>query len=122
VPTKIELVQGMEAAAFSGDWELFKTFFSEDVHYRVGNTAEVRGRQAVEDYLKRMLANHLAISELKIREAVETENEVILELNMAGLRIRDNRQVSYPCVDVYRFAGDKIQDWRVYAIEPTFVA
>jgi ketosteroid isomerase-like protein len=122
VSTKIELVQAMEAAAFSGNWELFKTFFAEGVHYRVGNTTELRGRQAVVDYLKRMLASDLAISELKIREAVETENEVVLELNMRGLRVRDNRNVSYPCVDVYRFDGDKIRDWRVYAIEPTFVA
>jgi limonene-1,2-epoxide hydrolase len=122
VSTKIEMVQRMEAAAFSGDWELFKTFFAEGVYYRVGNTAEVRGRQGVVDYLKRMLANDLAINDLRIKEAWETENEVVLELNMAGLRVRDNKYVSYPCVDVYRFEGDKIRDWRVYAIEPTFVA
>jgi ketosteroid isomerase-like protein len=122
VSTKIELVQRMEAAAFAGDWELFKSFFAEGAYYRVGNTAEVRGRQAIVDYLMRMLANDLAISDLQIREAWETENEVILELNMKGLRMRDNRNVSYPCVDVYRFEGDKIRDWRVYAIEPTFVA
>jgi ketosteroid isomerase-like protein len=122
VSTKIELVQRMEAAAFAGDWELFKSFLAEGAYYRVGNTAEVRGRQAIVDYLMRMLANDLAISDLQIREAWETENEVILELNMKGLRMRDNRNVSYPCVDVYRFEGDKIRDWRVYAIEPTFVA
>jgi ketosteroid isomerase-like protein len=120
--TKIELVQRMEAAAFAGDWQLFKSFLAEDAYYRVGNTAEARGRQAIVDYLKRMLANDLAISDLQIRQAWETENEVILELNMQGLRIRDRRNVAYPCVDVYRFEGDKIRDWRVYAIEPTYVA
>ena len=112
----------MEAAAFSGDWQRFKSFLAEDAYYRVGNTAEARGRQAIVDYLKRMLANDLAISDLQIRQAWETENEVILELNMQGLRIRDRRNVAYPCVDVYRFEGDKIRDWRVYAIEPTYVA
>ncbi len=112
----------MEAAAFSGDWELFKSFLAEGVYYRVGNTAEVRGPQAVVDYLKRSLANDLAINDLQIRSDFETENEVILELKMQGLRWRDNRHVSYPCVDVYRFDGDKIRDWRVYAIEPTYVA
>jgi hypothetical protein len=40
---------------------------------------------------------------------------------MAGLRFSDNKQVSYPCIDVYRFDGDKIRDWRVYAVEQTFV-
>ena len=120
--TKIELVQQMEAAAFTGNWELFKSFLADDAYYRVGNTTEVRGRQAIVDYLMRLLANNLAINDLQIRAAWETENEVILELNMKGLRIRDNRNVTYPCVDVYRFEGDKIRDWRVYAIEQTFVA
>ena len=112
----------MEAAGFAGDWELFTSFLADDVCYRVGNAAEVRGRQAVVDYLAGLFANHLAINDLQIRAAWETETEVILELNMKGLRIRDNRNVAYPCLDVYRFEGDKIRDWRVYAIEPTFVA
>jgi limonene-1,2-epoxide hydrolase len=118
---KIELVQAMEAAAFSGDWEVFKSFLADDVYYKVGNTAEVRGPQAVVNYLKKLLSTELAINDLQIRAAWETENEVILELNMKGLRIRDNKNVAYPCVDVYRFDGDKIRDWRVYSIEPTYV-
>ena len=64
----------------------------------------------------------LAINDLQIRAAWESESEVILELNMKGLRFSDNRNVSYPCVDVYRFRGDKVRDWMVYAIEPTYVA
>jgi len=115
------MVQAMEAAAFTGDWNTFKSYLAPDVYYRVGNTAEVRGPQAVVEYLKKMLATELAINELKIRAAWETQDTVVLELNMRGLRHSDNETVSYPCVDVYRFEGDKIRDWRVYAVEPTFV-
>jgi hypothetical protein len=122
VPTKIEMVQAMEAAAFTGNWDVFKSYLADDIHYRVGNTAEVRGSQAVVDYLARLMSRELAINDLKIKAAWESETEVILELNMQGLRISDNRTVAYPCVDVYRFRGDKVADWMVYAIEPTFVA
>jgi limonene-1,2-epoxide hydrolase len=122
MPTKIEMVQAMEAAAFSGDWETFKTYLADDVYYKVGNTAEVRGPQAVVDYLIRLLSTDLAINDLQIRAAWETEDTVVLELNMAGLRHRDHKNVAYPCVDIYRFDGDKIKDWRVYSIEPTYVA
>jgi limonene-1,2-epoxide hydrolase len=121
MPTKIEMVQAMEAAAFTGDWETFKGFLTRDVYYKVGNTAEVRGPQAVVDYLIRLLASELTINNLEIRAAWETEDSVVLELNMTGLRHLDNKNVSYPCVDVYRFEGDKIRDWRVYSIEPTYV-
>jgi ketosteroid isomerase-like protein len=122
VPTKLKAVQDMEAAALSGDWEKVKTFFSEDVHYKVGNTAEMRGPQAVVDYLINMLSTELAVSDLQFRNAWETEEAVLLELNMAGLRMKDNRNVAYPCVDLYRFENGKIREWRVYAIEPTFIA
>lgn len=122
MPTKLEMVQTMEAAAFTGDWETFKSYLAPDVYYKVGNTAEVRGRQAVVDYLIKLLSSGLAINDLQIRAAWETDDTVILELNMGGLRYRDNKDVTYPCVDVYRFDDDdKIIDWRVYSIEPTFV-
>ena len=121
MPSKIEMVQTMEAAAFVGDWETFKSYLARDIYYKVGNTAEIRGSQAVVEYMIKLLSTGLAINDLKIRAAWETEDTVVLELNMAGLRFQDNKNVSYPCVDVYRFDGDKIRDWRVYAIEPTFV-
>ena len=121
MPTKLEVVQAMEAAAFSADWEKFKSYFTDNVYYRVGNTVEERGPQAIVDYLIKLRATELAINDLQIREAWETEDTVVLELNMAGLRHRDNKNVAYPCVDVYHFDGDKIKDWRVYSIEPTYV-
>ena len=120
--TKLQAVKDFEAASFAGDWEKAKTFFTDDVYYRVGNTTEMRGPQALVDYLRKMLSTTLAISDLQFRNAWETEDSVILELNMKGTRLRDKANVAYPCVDLYRFKDGKIQDWRVYAIEPTFVA
>jgi ketosteroid isomerase-like protein len=121
VSNKIKAVQDMEAAAFSGDWETFKSYLAPDVQYTVGNTASVKGPQAVVDYLIRLLSTQLAIQDLQMRQGWETEDAVILELKMKGLRMLDNQSVAYPCIDVYRFRGDKIQDWKVYAIEPTYI-
>jgi ketosteroid isomerase-like protein len=122
VSTKLKAVQDLEAAAFSGDWDKVKTFFTGDVYYRVGNTAAVRGPQAVVDYMIKMLSTELAIGDLQFRNAWETEDAVLLELNMKGVRMKDNKSVAYPCVDLYRFKNGKIREWRVYAIEPTFIA
>ena len=120
--SKLQAVKDFETASFSGDWEKAKTYFTDDVYYRVGNTAEMRGPQALVDYLKNMLSTTLAINDLQFRNAWETDDTVILELNMKGVRVRDNANVAYPCVDIYRFQDGKIKDWRVYAIEPTFVS
>lgn len=111
----------MESAAFSGNWDEFKSYLAEDVYYRVGNTAEMRGPQAVVHYMIKLLSTGLAINDLQIKSAWETGDVVILEANMAGLRLRDKQEVAYPCLDICRFSSGKISDWRVYAIEPTFV-
>ena len=121
MPTKIQAVKDMESAAFSGNWQLCKSFLADDIYYRVGNTAELRGAQAVVDFLINMLSTRLAISDLKTRGAWETEDTVILEFDATALRMRDNKNVVFPCLDVYRFGDGYIRDWRVYAIEPTHV-
>jgi hypothetical protein len=121
MPTKLQAVREMESAAFSGNWDEFKRYLAEDVYYRVGNTAEMRGPQAVVNYMITLLSAGLAINDLQTKSAWETDDAVILECNMAGLRLRDKQEVTYPCLDICRFSGGKISDWRVYAIEPTFV-
>jgi ketosteroid isomerase-like protein len=119
--TKVEAVLDMESGAFAGNWDKFKSHLADDVYFRVGNTAELRGPQAVADYMIQMLANRLAINDLKIRSAWDTDDAAIVEFTIGALRFRDNKQVTFPCLDIYRFRGDKISDWRVYAIEPTHI-
>jgi hypothetical protein len=118
---KIEAVQAMEAAAFSGDMELFMTYLTDDVYYRVGNVVEVTGPQAIVDYMGQMMASSLAINDMKIIGAWEIGDTVIVEFNIGGFRYDINQQIRYPCIDIYRFRGNQIRDWRVFAIDPTFV-
>jgi len=118
---KIEAVQAMEAAAFAGDMETFKTYLTDDVYYRVGNATEVIGPQAVVDYMGKMMASSLAINDMKIIGAWEMGDTVVVEFNIGGFRFDINQQIRYPCIDIYRFRGNQIRDWRVYAIDPTFV-
>ena len=119
--TKTEFVLDMEAAAFAGDWEKFKSHLADDVYLRVGNTAEVRGPQAVADFMIEMLRSRLAINDLKKRGSWESPDAVIVEFDVKALRVRDRKDVMFPCLDIYRFQNGKINDWRVFAIEPTHI-
>jgi hypothetical protein len=118
---KIEAVQAMEAAAFSGDMETFMSYLTDDVYYRVGNATEVVGPQAIVDYMGAMMASSLAINDMKIIGAWEIGDTVVVEFNIGGFRYDINQQIRYPCIDIYRFRGNQIRDWRVFAIDPTFV-
>ena len=50
--SKLGVVKAMQAAAFAKDWALFKSYFADQVYYRVGNVTEVKGPEAVASYLR----------------------------------------------------------------------
>lgn len=119
--SKMQAIKEQEAAAFSGNWEKFKSFLANDIYYFVGNQTELHSPQAIVDYMIPFLANDLAIYDLEFLLAYEDENTVVTELSVKAVRKADNKHVVFPTVDIYRYKDGKIQDWRVYACEPTHV-
>jgi ketosteroid isomerase-like protein len=118
----LDTVNAIQAAAFGKDWDRFRSLLADDVTYRVGNVFQATGPRAVADYLRDLPGTEFAIQTIDIRGNWATPSEALAEYTMSGLRLRDNKTVRYPCADLYRFQGDKLRDWRVYPIEPTFVA
>ncbi len=118
--SKQGLVKAMQAAAFAKDWALFRSYFADQVYYRVGNVTEVKGPEGVAAYLRDLPSIGLTITRMDMRGAWETDSVAIAEYTMGGT-LGDGRAVEYPCVDIYRFQGDRFIDWRVYPLEPTFV-
>lgn len=119
--SKMQAIKDMEAAAFSGNWEKFKSYLANDIYYCVGNKTELHSPQAIVDYMIPFLVNELAIYNLEFLLAYEDEKTVVTELSVKAVRKADNKHVVFPTVDIYRYKDGKIQDWRVYAIEPTHV-
>ena len=120
--TKLEAVTEMEQSAFAGNWDKFKSFLAPDIAYRCGNVTDFRGSEGVVDFMKELLSSRLALNDLKVRSAWETNDTVIIEFNMKAVRVGDTKDVEFPCLDIYRFDSDgKINDWRVHAIETTLI-
>ena len=72
--SKLGLVKAMQAAAFAKDWALFKSYFADQVYYRVGNVTEVKGPEAVASYLRDLPSNGLTITRMDVRGAWETDS------------------------------------------------
>ena len=120
--TKLESVTAMEQSAFAGDWNKFGSFLAPDVAFRCGNAEVIRGPEGVVNFMQEMLRSRLALNDLKVRSAWETDDAVIMEFDMKAVRGRDKKNVEFPCLDIYRFGTDgKIHDWRVHAIETTHI-
>jgi ketosteroid isomerase-like protein len=117
----LERIRGIQDAVFAGDWQGFQTFLTAHTRYRVGNAVDLTGASAAAGYLREMLASVLLITDMQPRNTWQVGESVIVEYDMEGKRLIDRTQVRYPCVDLYRFADGKLQDWRVYPIVDQFI-
>jgi ketosteroid isomerase-like protein len=119
--TQLEKVIAMESGAARGNWELFKSFLTEDIYFKVGDSKELVGPQALADYYQQVQSTELRITRVDTRGAWEVENAVIVEMDVQAELINDGNKVEYPSVDVFRFKDGKIQEWRAYPVHQHFV-
>jgi FAD/FMN-containing dehydrogenase/ketosteroid isomerase-like protein len=119
---KMEVLTDFQGAISAGNWELFKTFLTRDAVLRVGNRAEVIGPQAISETLRDLFTRELRATGADFTGVWEPDNSLVVEMNVQATRPSDGRRVEYPCVETYRFEGQKISEWRIYPLEPTLLA
>jgi limonene-1,2-epoxide hydrolase len=114
VTSAVKLVEAMEQAVAAGDKAAAARYLTHDVAYTVGARPVVRGIDAVIAYIAEqgLLARWEGHT---LRAASMTNNTLVVEVQSHFTRVADNHAVSFPCADIYRFKGEKIYDWRVYA-------
>ncbi|ARV57823.1 carboxymuconolactone decarboxylase [Nostocales cyanobacterium HT-58-2] len=106
-------LEQMYEALHAENWDEFMTFFTPNLLYKVGANNPVIGPQACRDLLKHIYQT-LKLTTHNTRGIWEIGNTVILEMDANYIHKQDKRFVQVPCVDIYRFDGDKIYEWRVY--------
>jgi ketosteroid isomerase-like protein len=122
VVSKMEILNAFQGAIVAGDGDLLKSFLTEDAVLRVGNRAEVVGPQAIWDTLLNLFSRELRATNANFTGVWEPDNVLVVEMNVQATRLSDGRAVEYPCVETYRFEGQKISEWRIYPIESTLLA
>jgi ketosteroid isomerase-like protein len=110
----LSFVEGMERAVAQGDRAGAAAHLSEDVSYTVGARPAVRGIDAVFAALAEQgrLARWDGHTFLA---AWYRDDALVIEDISHFTRVADQRRISFPCTDIYRFREGRIADWRVYA-------
>ncbi|OUL18130.1 hypothetical protein BV378_37395 [Nostoc sp. RF31YmG] len=106
-------LEKMYEALHAENWEEFVTFFTPDLLYKIGANDPVIGPEACRDLLTHIYKT-LKLTTHNTRGIWEIGNTIILEMDANYIHKLDKRFVQVPCVDIYRFNGDKIYEWRVY--------
>lgn len=119
--SKTGRIQQMRQAYAGKNYDLFKSFFTKDALYRPGTVAEIRGPDAILEFYLGNIAATVTINQMDPRHTWEVENAVIVEYDMEITHRQSNQTDRFPCVDIYQFAGDQIDEWRVYPLHPDFV-
>ena len=119
---KMDLLDALQGAIVAGDWHTVKSFLTDNAVLRVGNRAEVFGPQAILDTLLDLFGKELRTTNATYTGVWDPDNVLVLEMNVQATRLSDGRAIEYPCVETYRFEGQKISEWRIYPITPTLLA
>jgi hypothetical protein len=76
------------------------------------------GPQAILNTLLDLFSKELRTTNASLTGVWEPGNLLVLEMNVQATRLSDGRTIEYPCVETYRFEGQKISEWRIYPITP----
>jgi hypothetical protein len=111
--SKLDIISKLSNLLKDPTWEESHPFFTKDVFYKIGAEKPVFGPKAMTDRLSAFYKAFIP-SGHPIREAWEIGNTVILEIDAYYTRASDGKRFTIPCVDIYKFEGEQIKEWRVY--------
>lgn len=120
---KTDILKDFQTAIATGKPDVAKSYLVGDAIVRVGNRAEVTGGQAIMDTVTQLFAKELRPTGATFTGVWETDPKtLVVEMNVKAVRPADGSSVEYPCVETYRFEGDKIKEWRIYPLVGTLLA
>lgn len=114
-------VHAMERAVGLGHWIEGQKFFTADVAYQVGRRGQYRGIEGIREYME-WQRRFVEWRGHEPRMMITHGDTVIIEIVSFFHRLSDAVDLAIPCTDIYRFDGDRICDWGVYADTATFFA
>jgi hypothetical protein len=122
IESKTKILKDFQTAIGAGNTELVSSYLTESAILRVGNRKEVVGPPAILDVLFKLFTNELRPSGANFTAVWEPdEKTLVVEMIVQATRVAAGKAVDYPCVETYRFEGNKIKEWRVYPIEATLL-
>jgi len=118
-----DILKDFQGALASGNSGAARSYLTDNALIRVGNRNEVTGAQAVLDTLGKLFTQELRPSGATFTGVWEMDPKtLVVEMNVQATRISDGRSLEYPCVETYRFDGDKIKEWRIYPVVGVLLA
>lgn len=121
ISEQLQVVQQLSENVINENWKQVKSFLTEDVFYKVGSQEPVYGKQAVVDLLSSLFHNTAKFTSHKVRKIWNVPGIVTVEMDALYTTVKDKKDLTIACCDIYRMRKNQVSEWRVYAdIMPLF--
>ncbi|MEM6273601.1 MAG: nuclear transport factor 2 family protein [Myxococcota bacterium] len=110
----------MERAVGQASWDEARAFFTDDANYQVAGRGQYRGVDGIRRYME-WQGRLVTWTGHTPQMMLEHGNAAIIEVISHFRRLADDAELAIPCTDIYRFEGERICDWRVYADTASFL-
>jgi hypothetical protein len=82
----------------------------------LSNRPAIVGPQALLDTLLSAFSNELTPVGANFTGVWEPDNVLVVEMDVQAINPKTGQKIVYPCVETYRFEGQKISEWRIYPL------
>jgi hypothetical protein len=111
---QLDALKQMSEAVVVGDWAKVQSYLTDDVMYKMGSEEPKFGKEAPTRALDWLFKNAAKLEGEDIKKIWEEPGIITVEMDANYRRLKDNKLVKIPCVDVYRMRGNQVYEWRVY--------
>lgn len=106
-------IDALFAAIDGKDAENFVGFLTEDACFAFGNLPALAGRAAIRDFVAAFFAGIRAVSH-RVPDVWQADDTVICRGEVTYTR-HDGSTLTVPFANIFRMAGGKVRDYRIYA-------
>lgn len=112
---QLEAIKQLSEYVLKEDWEMVKTFLTDDLLYKVGSNEPQYGKDAVANFLSTIFKTTAKLEGHDVRKIWDEPGIIAIEMDANYRRVSDNKLVKVACCDIYRMRGNQVYEWRVYA-------
>jgi hypothetical protein len=111
---QLDALKEMSDAVLKQNWEKVKSYLTDDLMYKMGSEEPKYGKEAPTNALQWLFKNAAMLEGEDVKKIWEEPGIITVEMDANYRRLKDNKLIKIPCVDVYRMRGNQVYEWRVY--------
>lgn len=115
ISPQMQTVFALSENIMNEKWDKLPEYLTDDLLYKVGSSEPRHGAKAVGEFFQEIFATFAKFIGHQPRKIWEEPGIITIEMDAFYELVPTKEKITVACCDVYRFEGNKVKEWRVYA-------